>query len=336
MRVALPDSPQKIKLNMASIRNALKELGVDFIEGPKEFVTPCIFHPDHAKSDGGKPNLYINVRGKVGVFHCFKCDATGTFDAYVRAFAGWGPIKAIAFIRKHRATNFDEPDVPQKAPVVQITDEALKDFAYRHAYCYDRNLTEESLRRYKVGFDRDENAITLPWFDRVGRLVGVKRRMVSYKYNLMTANEDMRPHLYGLHLVRPNSIVWMDEGEFDTIYLNQTFRTASFDKHGAVGLGGKFLHPQAIESLLKKTPRAVVLALDNDDAGREAQDAIFTQLRGIVFTINLRYTGGKDPNELSVERVIRYAKLVENDIVEHETKTHNRFTEWKAQQQCVE
>lgn len=321
MRLETPDAPSKIVLNMGSVRNALNELGVDFLEGPKEFVTPCIFHPDHSKSEGGKPNLYINVQRKTGVFHCFKCDAKGPFDAFIRAYTGWGAIKTIGFLRKHRAIDFGS-DVPQKKAVVQITEEMLKQFAFRHDYCYDRKLDESTLRRYKIGFDKAENAITLPWFDRVGRLVGMKRRTVNVKYNLMTANGDMRPHLYGLHLVRPRNIVWVSEGEFDAMYLDQTFRAASF-AHSAIALGGKFLHPPAITELLKKTPRAVVLALDSDEAGREAQDRIFTELRGIVFTINLRYAGGKDPNELSVERIIKYAKLVESDTAAHEAKTYN-------------
>ena len=318
---ALEDTPG-VKLNMTSVRNALRELGVDFMEGPKEFVTPCVFHPDHSKEDGGKPNLYINVQLKPGVFHCFKCDAKGPFPNYIARFTGWGPFKVAAFVRKHRAVSFG-PEVPQKEYVVQVSEKELRNYAFRHEYCYDRKLNEETLRRYKIGFDKEENAITLPWFDRVGKLEGIKRRTVNYKYNHFTANGDSRKLLYGLHLVTPRRIVWIVEGEFDAMYLDQTFRKFSLTDHAAIALGGKFLHPVAVTELLKKTPRAIVLALDADDAGREAQTRTYMQVRPILFTVDLEYKGGKDPNELSEERIVKYAQSIFSDIARHEQRKAN-------------
>jgi len=335
MRTVPPlEDTDKLILNMSSIRNMCNELGVDFVEGPKEFVTPCIFHPDTSKQDGGKPNLYINVQHKPGIYHCFKCDAKGSFATYVSRFTGWGPFKVAAFIRKHRATSFG-PETPQKDYIVQVTDAELRNYAFRHEYCYDRKLNEETLRRYKIGFDQEQNAITLPWFDRVGKLCGVKRRTVNYKYNHMSSNGDSRALLYGLHLIKPRSIVWIAEGEFDAMYLDQIFRQFSHTEHSAIALGGKFLHDVAITELLKKTPRAIVLTLDADDAGREAQNGIYLRVRPIVFTINLEYKGGKDPNELSEESIIKYAKKARQQITQHEQQQQMRFA-MKGQHTCAD
>ena len=72
-----------------------------------------------------------------------------------------------------------------------------------------------------------------------------------------------------------------------------------------------------------------------DDAGREAQNGIYLRVRPIVFTINLEYKGGKDPNELSEESIIKYAKKARQQITQHEQQQQMRFA-MKGQHTCAD
>jgi DNA primase len=327
-----PEEAQAFVFNRQSILNALRELQLDFREGPKEAVMSCFIT---AACLSGKRSLYVNLLDKPGVFHCFKCGEKGSFGLFVSYSTGWGEFKVVSFLRKHRPTEI-ETDAP--APITREffteADVVEGKYAYRHAYCYDRGLSEETLRRYKIGYDREDNDIIFPWYDRVGKLVAIKRRAVQTKYYRFECNESITHLLFGLHLVRPNSIVWVTEGEFDAMYLDQCFRERKLKGHGAVSIGGKYLQPKALEQLLMKTPRLIVRALDGDVDGEAAAGVIGETLAGIVPSYRMVFEdGAKDPNESSFDHIMNQALQVEN-LISQQTATerlrYDSFTQKKA------
>jgi hypothetical protein len=81
---------------------------------------------------------------------------------------------------------------------------------------------------------------------------------------------------------------------------------------------------------MKKIPRTVVLALDNDDAGHEATESIKTTFGRDFYMVCFDYDEAKDPNGLDLLTVERYAKYVEAHVAEYEATTQRRNADWKA------
>jgi DNA primase len=328
MRTLINDTKQ-ISYNVQSLRNALRELEVDFHEGPTNFIMRCFW------CEGSKQSLYIHHTKikRAGVYHCFRCGRHGHFDQFIAGITEWGPLQVLSFCRRHRSCPIDPDDTPDHPMRKPVTEEYLDQFNYRHAYVYDRGLTEPTLRRYRIGYDPEQNDIIIPWFDRVGNLMAIKRRAVLNKYYRYETDKNITACLFGLHLVRPQSIVWITEGEFDAMWLDQCFRQMHKQQHAAIALGGKFLHESAQRELAVKNPTMTVLATDNDDDGREAAEDISAKLHDAVLMV---YPGDiKDPNAMSFVQVVSATAHIEAAHAQREQRKKERYNAWLENHQQI-
>jgi DNA primase len=310
MRPSSAGAEEKIERMLSGdmVLVALDSLDVDYWASEKEAVMPCIFH-----NDTGKPNFSMNVQDKPGVFRCFVCGAKGDFTTYLVQLTGWPLVKILQFCRKIRL-RVEEDGVPERAPKSPPPDKSvLEEYAWRHPYLYERGLNEDTLRRFDIGFDKQSNSITIPWFDRSGNLVAIKKRNVDEKRYLFTPGADLSKTLFGLNLVRPQNVVWLTEGEIDAMTLDQVFRIAHFEKFSACALGGKDIHSGQVAELVRKQPSLVVLMLDNDEAGTSAQAIVRSKLlEGGCKTVAAEYpVGPKDPNAMTYEQIVQTAKLIQ-------------------------
>ncbi len=290
---------------------ALQTLGEDGDFEGKEFLARCPFHED----TGRRAHLYINLRDKAGVYHCFwsGCEVRGPFISYIMQKTGWNLAVALAFMRK---ISRDVPFMlaqPRPKPKPRSVKE-LEPYAFRHAYCYERGLTEATLQRYKIGYDKVRDAITFPWFDSNRRLIAVKFRPFSTGRYICEKGVEISACVYGLQLMRKQSVLWLVEGEFDTMYLDQSFRQLHADEHYAGGLGGKTLHPKAIQAILRLNPKYVVLMLDNDEAGVTYAKKIKESLVGKINVKDAVYPDGvKDPNQLTLQQINLLKAQIESE-----------------------
>jgi DNA primase len=291
----------------ACVELGLREMGCDMKIGPKEAVLRCCFH-----NDKGKPNLYVNLDDKPGVYHCFACNAAGSFEGFVMGYMSWPMFKAVMQCREWARRVVNEPPPETLPKLVTLSDEdRLAPYRYRHAYVYERGLTEATAQRFDIGYDRTANAITIPWFSSNGSLVAIKRRSILSKYYIFEAGSDLSATLFGLSHVRQHAYLWIVEGEFDAMFMDQCFRIAHFDNHHATALGGKYLHDEQITALCRREPVSIVLMLDNDSAGREAQALVKRRLLSRAVVVDAPYPSEDthDPNGLSFEQVIQLAHL---------------------------
>ena len=236
----------------------------------------------------------------------------GSFVNYVMQRTGWKLVQSLAFIR--RITR-DVPFMlaqPRPKPKPRSVKE-LAPFAFRHAYCYERGLTEATLQRFGIGYDKERDAITFPWFDRNRRLVAIKFRPFETGRYICEKGVEISACLYGLQLVRVKSKIWVVEGEFDAMYLDQSFRQLHMKDNFAVALGGKTMHAKARQELLRLSPEYVVLMLDNDAPGITYGAAIRESLVGKVDVRDAVYPPNiKDPNQFSLEQIKRLSERLEN------------------------
>lgn len=300
---------QKQLFSPAAIELALQRLELEYNRGNKEAIICCMFHDDSSR------HMYVNLELKPGVFHCFRCHAKGSFEALVREATGWSVIKAATFmhdcIRDVAAEDYEPPVREQ----IDLSDDAtrLAPYWFRHPYPSTRGLLEETLVRFSIGYDRKDNSITFPWFTRTGKLLSIKRRNIIDKYYSAEKHVNTTSTLFGMHLAKQHGYLWLTEGEFDCMFLDQCFRLGHFDDQFALALGGTAMHSNTIIELCKLQPERVVLFLDNDDAGIAAQRIIKKQLAGFVRLLEPKYPADvSDPNELTFEQAVRIVRSLDS------------------------
>lgn len=319
MRAPLP-TERGVQYTGVMIEQALTDFSVDYTSSTKEAVVHCVFHRDDAD---GKPNLYINLDQKCGTYHCFRCGARGKFSEYVQRISGFTLVKTLQYLinLKKRVrgagTNVDEGYTPSKQLREEQPEDTLSQYDVFHPYPASRGLSAETVKRWCVGYDKDRDAITLPWFDGYGRFITIKRRNVENKRYMYPAGADLKHTLYGLHHVRQHGMVWIVEGEFDAMLLDQVFRLAHLDRHFACALGGSALLPTQVQALLKKQPDCIVYFTDNDDAGREALAQARKIVGSSVRSLVAEYPSDcevKDPGELTFTQILNTAVWAETEI----------------------
>lgn len=287
----------------------LDKMGVDAVVGSSEAVCACFAHNDHGR------HLSINIAEKAGLWRCWVCPARGIFEEFIAQYKRCTFVQASIAARVwSRAAAYEPPPtiIPPKPKPPQ--EDRLAQYRFRHPYALTRGVSEETLQRFDVGCDRSKNMVTFPWFAQTDNLVGFKWRAVDRKFYLNEKGVDFSSTFFGFQHVRQHAWVWIGEGEFDTMTLDQNFRLGHFTNHYAIGLGGKYLHNNQIDALCRKQPEAVVLMLDNDEAGQQAQADIYRRLLPRVKTLQATYPPGiHDPNGLSFSQIRNIAMKLEEE-----------------------
>ena len=166
-----------------------------------------------------------------------------------------------------------------------VTLDELKSYDYIHPYMFKRRLTDEIINKFDVGYDPKTQALTFPvWVD--GKCLFVARRKVNYKRFDMP--EIYPKPIYGLDYLTTNEVI-VCESVLNalTCYVYGKEAVALFGTGSDYQIG-----------LLNKLPqREIILALDNDNAGRAGTKRLIKQLHGKIITY-MKVPEGKDINDL--------------------------------------
>ena len=227
-----------------------------------------------------------------GTVHCFTCGYTNDLTGFIsdvlgrkdggfygnqwlkRNFAASGGevmragVDKNAFVRGAKAAEAHEP----------ISEEELDKYRWFHPYMYKRKLTDELIEMFDIGYDKLNDCITFPVRDLEGRTIFFNRRSVNTKFHKYGENDPKTEYLYGQYELsvyadyfnEPISQVYVTESVINCL----TLWAMKIPAVALMGVGGG----NQI-NLLKKLPyRNIVLALDPDEAGQNAQRKIHRQL----------------------------------------------------------
>jgi DNA primase len=176
-----------------------------------------------------------------------------------------------------------------------LSKDILNLYNFRHKYLNGRGVDERVQRAFTVGYDEKDRAITLPWFDRVGRLANIKFRSIRDKrFWYYPGGQPIRDHLFGLNMLYRVKAerVYIVEAEIDALTLWQ-------NGIAAVAMGGANLTGKQRELILQAPIRELVIATDNDQPGQRIADSIVQQLNGYLPLKKIELpTGVKDVNDL--------------------------------------
>lgn len=141
------------------------------------------------------------------------------------------------------------------------------------AYLLGRGFTQDTITRFKLGYDAQRHCVTIP-YNPQGSYYGRRSLLPEEKIPEGKGKYDKLPRaiagaepLFNGSALYSSDIVFVTEGALDAISIAQA-------GGAAVALNGTGFS-KLIDQLKKKpTAAAIVLCLDNDDAGRTATAAI--------------------------------------------------------------
>ena len=296
----------------------------------------CPYH-----KDGQERKPSAGIRKTDGTFHCFACGETHSLPDVVSYCFGWNdPFGTHGY--KWLAKNFsalevesrddieidlERNNISNKSSVLDnrgnnksfyLTEEELDSYRYVHPYMYERGLTDNVIELFDIGYDKKTNSITFPvryWGSmNFGKCMFIAKRRIDYKrFDLPTNIEKPLYGLYELWLdmqigafnggrgrnatIKPASEIYVCEGLFDCL------RLWCNGKYAVAGFGCLFSNYQI--KLLEGLPtRNLILALDNDEAGRQATNRLKAALPYKLITQVVLPEGRKDIGECTDEELL--------------------------------
>lgn len=254
----LHDWESWLQLNMPSaVRTLMRD----------EWLVLCPFHADR------NPSCAVNT--SKGVFVCRSCGAKGHMRTFQRKVGGENPdvARSTVMLRQRLTEAFE---ARQEMP--RLSERWLDQFSPDNGYWTDyRGLLPETVKRYRLRIDSANHEAIIPVYWQ-GSLRGVIRRRLkpgaTPKYLFpkhlprrellwgydQAISQVTRGPVVGDRRFGDNPVV-LTEGQVDAIAVSETGARA-------VGLGGNRLLKTQRMHLRRMGPTSVLVALDNDEAGR--------------------------------------------------------------------
>jgi DNA primase len=285
----------RMKLKEEDIKYTLGKLGVfPELETDKALIYPTVCH----NAEGGSPKLYYYKNEKI-----FKC-----YTGCNHQFDIFDLLQKIHRLRGHE--NFTVKDAIEFTGVeqeVQYSKEVYDDLEYLkklsaksslenlglaseehldekilNRYKYNKigvaswlneGISENAMKKFKIGYDGIKNAITIPNYDHEGHLVGIRGRFLNpdspAKYMPMIYENKILSHrtgkiFYGFWENKENikrvKVAVIFEGEKSVLKMEDFYP----DNNIGLATTGKKISLEHLNSLIELGIKEVVLAYDKD------------------------------------------------------------------------
>ena len=250
--------------------------------------------------------------------HCFSCGESYDIFAACEALEGIPKGQGINRIKElygyRQSTDRNSPKTPTaqpEAPKVEKPKQTYKDFSdlvlkaseslCMYDYHAERGITDEVATRFKLGYIQDvkgmSTALVIPMLRADGtysyqlRNISKEEPLQHYKPKVDEAGE---AELFNSAAIKQNKPVAIVEGAIDAL----SVISAGMEAIALNGAQNKGKLYDLIQKNKAKLP-PIILALDNDEAGRKAQKEIKDMLNKAqiaTYSVNLALQY-KDPNE---------------------------------------
>lgn len=236
----------------------------------------CPVHDDH--------NASASVNVDKGVWYCYACGARGTLDNVLKYVDTDHVLEDVLDILNDR-----EPEYPEAWL-------AMFDAGPVHPYWLSR-FDEATCRHFRFGYDPAREQPCYPMRNAQGDVVGIVRRRMEpdvkdrYRYPRGVKRSEY------LFNYRPEQVdvVTLAEGATTVAAIWEA-------EHEAFGIYGSELSPQQVTLINRVAPKRIVLAFDNDKAGREkTQKAVELLSDYDVYAIDWTGYESNDLGDLDVE-----------------------------------
>jgi DNA primase len=161
-------------------------------------------------------------------------------------------------------------------------------------YYSSRLITDDSVKKFWLGFSEKQDMVTIPVHSPEGMEVGFVGRSIEGKEFKNTPGLPKSKVLFNLHRVKTSSKVYVVESSFDAIRLDQCGFPA------VATLGANVSNTQI--ELLQKYFNNIFVIADNDEAGGNMKDRIIEKLGNRVTIVKLD-TKYKDIGDMDDEAI---------------------------------
>ena len=284
------------------VKRVLVGSGIDIERDlDNDFIVFCPFHGNFRTPAG-------EVNKENGLFFCFSCQHTADLIELVMHVTKRTYFESIRFINsKSVETDFasdvmsklkDKPDfVPfDDVLIKRLSVEALAS-PRAMRYFEGRKITEDSVRKFSLGYSQKQDMITIPVTAPDGMMVGFVGRSVEGKEFKNTTGLPKSKTLFNLHRVKTSKQVYVVESSFDAIRLDQCGMPA------VATLGANVSNKQI--ELLRQYFNEIFVIADNDEAGGNMSERIVERLGGRVSIIKIdkRYKDIGDMDDESIRNL---------------------------------
>ena len=266
------------------IKRVLTGSGIDIeSEVDSDYIIFCPFH-NNFRSPAGE------IDKVSGTFFCFSCQHVCDLTAFIMHTSGRTYFEAARYIKsKETESNIEQivdkaliekPDYVQFDQVLikRLNQQAL-DSPRAMRYYSGRLISEESVKKFALGFSERQDMVTIPVHAPDGMEIGFVGRSVEGKDFKNTPGMPKSKLLFNLHRIKTSSKVYVVESSFDAIRLDQCGFPA------VATLGANVSNYQT--DLLKKYFNNIIVIADNDEAGGNMKDKIVERLGSRVTVIKL-------------------------------------------------
>ena len=217
---------------LTELRSQMQANGIDKLKKMKQsgnnVQITCPFHSDgqESKPSCGISLVDVKVKDKIveaGTVHCFSCGYTASFEEFIsncfnhndggvfgHKWLAKNFLSLATNSRKELDLDFVRGRGNSSTLSRYISEEELNRYRYIHPYMYQRQLTDELIDKFDIGYDENFRlakhlpktpCITFPVRDERGNTLFVARRSVKGKLFHYPTNVD-KP-VYGLYELDP-------------------------------------------------------------------------------------------------------------------------------------
>jgi DNA primase len=272
-------------------------------EDGNEHYALCPFHEDRTAS--------FAVNGDSGLFVCYACGASGRFEALVKRlgeefFPKPRKVGDVLKTFNEMITRGDVEELHGHKP-----ERWLDMFGINHrseAFWQKRGISQKTQRDWQLGYDNRLKCYTIALRDSAGRVLGVVRRQ-DEDFPWHWSSKYMNPkgfqrklNLFGVWAVKPGRPLAIVEGPADALACWNVGQQA-------VALFGASLSAHQRQLVIKSAPSSLLIATDNDKAGRDVAEQIKDALGRIYPTTRVSFGDAKDPGDLRPSQLKRALAL---------------------------
>lgn len=270
-------------------------------EVDSDYIIFCPFHGNHRTPAG-------EVDKTSGVFFCFSCHHVTDLIELIMHTSGRTYFESVRYIKSKETDSSLELEINkrlvQKPDYVQYDQVLIKRLNQQALespramrYYSGRLITEDSVRKFALGYSEKQDMVTIPVHSPDGIEVGFVGRSVEGKDFKNTPGLPKSKVLFNLHRIKTANKVYVVESSFDAIRLDQCGFPA------VATLGANVSNIQI--ELLQKYFNDIIVIADNDEAGGNMKDRIVERLGSRVTVIQLdkQYKDIGDMNDEAIKNL---------------------------------
>ncbi len=240
---------------------------------------------------------------EAGYAYCFSCGYSEPFAQVVadlfdesRAFGEEWLLERYGNTFIEQEEYLSEIVLDKKVVTAKFLDESsLIPFDFYHPYMWKRKLSKEVVDQFRIGYDKERDAITFPVYDEKHHLVMVTARSVNSKRFWIPKDIDKPVYLLDSIIQRGIDRVIITEGQLDAL----TAWTYGVPAVATMGCPSE----KQINILNKSGLRVIITMFDNDAAGSRFVQRLKKSLRSDILILHAQLPEGtKDVNELTKEQ----------------------------------